>query len=234
MRCTVILEQSSDCYSTCSNFDLGIVHVYWYSTLRNVKIDICAFHVHTPISYCFFETTEVNQAKFHSSSATRKGNKRAEIREKGDMSRFEKPFDLRNVRRTRCWTSSICPTRRECGRSSSVATAFLPDEVTLRFGEILKSNNGNQLALGGVVGFATGYTIKRIGQLVLLIVGVEVIAMQLMANHNWIVVNWHVISQHLSPHVEKRTHDRIIEAIKLKLPFTASFSAGYLAGLTCP
>lgn len=128
---------------------------------------------------------------------------------------------------------AICSTRLARRRSDSsafVAPAFA-DDVSQRISDMFQPGNRSQVAFGSVVGFATGYAIKRVGQLVLVFVGLEVIALQLMANNGWVIVNWPLITRDLSPHVEKGTADRVIDALKLKLPFAGSFTAGCYAGL---
>lgn len=90
---------------------------------------------------------------------------------------------------------------------------------------------GGQMTVGGVAGFATGYAVKRIGQLLLIVVGAELLVMQAMAQRGWIAVNWDLIQKELSPHVEKEGVERVFESIKYKMPFAGAFSAGCIAGL---
>lgn len=89
---------------------------------------------------------------------------------------------------------------------------------------------GGQLTVGGVIGFATGYAVKRVGQLILVIMGCEVVVLQLFAQRGWVIVNWNRIGKDLSPHVEKEGFDRVVEALKFKVPFAGAFSAGCYAG----
>ncbi|PXF41743.1 FUN14 domain-containing protein 2 [Gracilariopsis chorda] len=98
------------------------------------------------------------------------------------------------------------------------------------FRNTLASATANQLTVGSVLGFATGYATKRVGQLLLVLIGCELVALQLMAQRSWIVVNWQLISRDLSPHVEQDRFDRVMEAIKLKMPFAGAFTASFYAG----
>lgn len=123
----------------------------------------------------------------------------------------------------------LCPSRPTSRQS--MAIAFVSDEMIQRLSKLLKSGNGSQIAIGTFVGFASGYAIRRVGQLIILLVGLQVMSLQLMANYGWVDVKWPVISRDLSPHMEKNTVDRVIDAVKLKLPFAGSFSAGCYAGL---
>lgn len=95
----------------------------------------------------------------------------------------------------------------------------------------LANTLGGQLSVGSVLGFATGYSIKRIGQLILVVIGSEVIALQLMARRGWVVVNWGVISREFSPHVERQGVDRVLHTLRFRIPFAGAFTAGVYAGL---
>lgn len=115
-----------------------------------------------------------------------------------------------------------------CARSPRRCIASTDASEAIR--RALTSATSNQLTVGGVVGFATGYAVKRVGQLLLVFIGCEVVALQLMAQQGWVVVDWPLIGRDLSPHVEKGGVDRIIDAVKLKAPFAGSFTAGCYAG----
>lgn len=126
-------------------------------------------------------------------------------------------------------STAVCSLKGRRPRSQQI-TAFLPQELSDQLSDVFKPANRNQLAIGSAVGFATGYAIKRVGQVLLVFIGLEIIALQLMANQGWVIVNWPLISKDLSPHVEKGAFDRVIDALKLKLPFGGSFTAGCYAG----
>lgn len=90
---------------------------------------------------------------------------------------------------------------------------------------------GTQLSVGGILGFATGYAIRRIGQLLILVIGVEILALQMMARQQWVDVKWKKIGRDLSPHVEKDAVQRLVDGVAFKIPFAASFTGGIYAGL---
>lgn len=108
---------------------------------------------------------------------------------------------------------------------------MLPEEFRNTIRSAMRSPTGGQVVFGSVVGFATGYSIKKIGQLLLVLVGLEIVALQWMSSRGWVDVRWNTISKELSPHVEKDAVNRVVEAVKLKMPFAGSFSAGCYAGL---
>lgn len=128
--------------------------------------------------------------------------------------------------------SPFCSRRNTCGvRRFSSAATVLPEEFRETLRSAMRSQAGGQVVFGSVVGFATGYSIKKIGQLLLVLIGLEVAALQWMSSRGWVDVKWKTISKELSPHVEKDAMNRVVEAVKLKMPFAGSFSAGCYAGL---
>lgn len=90
---------------------------------------------------------------------------------------------------------------------------------------------GGQVSIGGIAGFATGYATKRIGQVLALIIGLEIVALQAMSKRGWVTVDWDAIGEELSPHVEKERVERAMDALKYKMPFASAFSVGWFAGL---
>lgn len=120
----------------------------------------------------------------------------------------------------------------KCGtRRPVIPASVIPEEFRNTVRTAMRSAAGNQLVFGSVVGFATGYSIRKIGQLLLVLIGIEVVALQWMSERGWVDVKWNTISRDLSPHVERDAVNRVVEAIKLKMPFAGSFSAGCYAGL---
>lgn len=125
---------------------------------------------------------------------------------------------------------NICLRRRDVS-TAGLAAAVAPEDMTQRIRDLLRAGGGSQVGFGSMLGFATGYTVKRVGQILLVFIGMEVIALQLMSNHGWVVVNWPKITRDLSPHVEKGSFERVFDALKMKAPFAGSFSVGCYAGL---
>ncbi len=124
--------------------------------------------------------------------------------------------------------------RRDAGRAviASVGPPIMVADSTVDgIQRALAGALGGQVTVGGVAGFATGYATKRIGQMLLFVVGLEIVAMQAMAQRGWISVDWDAIGKELSPHVEKDGLERALEAVKHKMPFAGAFGAGCLAGL---
>lgn len=120
---------------------------------------------------------------------------------------------------------AICTLRRV--RRTPLATA---DPVSAAR-DALSSPAGQQAAIGGVLGYATGFTVRKVGQLMLVLVGLQVVAVQLMAQRGWLIVDWKTISHDLSPHVDRNRLDRVVDAFARKMPFGTAFTAACYAGL---
>lgn len=90
---------------------------------------------------------------------------------------------------------------------------------------------GGQVSVGGIAGFAVGYGSKRVGQLLMVLLGCEIVALQLMAKRGWVDVRWNNIVRDISPHVEKEGLDRVLHTVRFKIPFAGAFTAGLYAGL---
>jgi uncharacterized membrane protein (Fun14 family) len=102
------------------------------------------------------------------------------------------------------------------------------DELKSKLSDVLSG----QLTLGSVLGFATGYSVRRVGQLVLIVIGIEVVALQLMAKRGWLVMDWSAIGHDLSPrHLGKDGFERFMNTVKFRVPFAGAFSTGVYAGL---
>lgn len=129
-----------------------------------------------------------------------------------------------------------CGVHRSCGvRRHGALTAFAPPlamaEGSAKLRQSMASALGGQLSVGSIAGFAVGYGSKRIGQLLLVVLGCEIVALQVMARRGWVDVKWNRIARDISPHMEKDGLDRVLQTVKFRVPFAGAFSAGMYAGL---
>ena len=83
----------------------------------------------------------------------------------------------------------LCMSRRRPIRTNLTLRARAPafSALSASIEQTLTSAVGGQVTVGSILGFATGYAVKRIGQLLLVIVGSEIVVMQLMAQRGWII-----------------------------------------------
>lgn len=99
-----------------------------------------------------------------------------------------------------------------------------------RSGSVVKSV-GEQISMGGVLGFAAGYSIRKVGKAMLFLVGTEVCILQYMAYREWLTMDWRRLGRDLAPKFSKSAWEGIVEILVYKMPFSAAFSGGLAAGL---
>lgn len=90
---------------------------------------------------------------------------------------------------------------------------------------------GEQLSFGGVLGFAAGYSIRKVGKAALFLVGTEVVILQYMAYRQWLIMDWRRLGRDLAPKFSRSAWEGLMEILVYKMPFSAAFSGGLLAGL---
>lgn len=90
---------------------------------------------------------------------------------------------------------------------------------------------GEQLSVGGVLGFACGYSLRRIGRAAMFLVGTEVILLQYMAHRRWLVMDWSKVAHDLSPTFSRSSWDKFLAILVYKMPFNVAFTGGLMAGL---
>ncbi|CDF38219.1 unnamed protein product [Chondrus crispus] len=94
----------------------------------------------------------------------------------------------------------------------------------------LQSATGSQLGMGSLLGFAIGYSAKRVGQLLLVIAGMQIVAVQLMARRQWLVVDWDRVAEDLAPRIKSDRVDWMLDVVKFRVPFAGALVAGCYAG----
>lgn len=95
----------------------------------------------------------------------------------------------------------------------------------------LKRTLGEQLSIGGVLGFATGYSIRKIGKALMFVVGTEVVILQYMAYREWLVMDWSKLARDVSPTFTRSALDKLMAILVYKMPFNVAFTGGLFAGL---
>jgi uncharacterized membrane protein (Fun14 family) len=92
-----------------------------------------------------------------------------------------------------------------------------------------------QISFGGLVGFATGYAVKKIGKIALFVVGTIFMLLQVLAYMGIIEINWLRIQQFAEPALQRPALENalngFIGVLTNNLPFAGSFIPGFLLGL---
>ena len=95
-----------------------------------------------------------------------------------------------------------------------------------------------QIGLGGLLGFAVGFALKKVGTIVLVVLGCLVLLLQLAAMADIIQVNWLRIQEVINPWLEPDSLDAtgrsFVTMLVADLPFAGSFlgmlAVGFKAG----
>ncbi|MEZ4629354.1 MAG: FUN14 domain-containing protein [Deinococcales bacterium] len=92
-----------------------------------------------------------------------------------------------------------------------------------------------QLGVGGALGFATGYALKKVGKLALVAVGLLFLILQLAAFYGYVNIDWLKIQENLNPFFETESLNRqwqqFLFMITANLPFAGGFVPMFLVGL---
>lgn len=85
-----------------------------------------------------------------------------------------------------------------------------------------------------MLGFASGYAVKKIGRMFLLVLGLEFIFLQSLVVMDWITVNWGNIGRRTTaittPDGVRRSESRLLTLLTTNIPFKASFLAAFYGG----
>ncbi len=92
-----------------------------------------------------------------------------------------------------------------------------------------------QMTFGGLAGYAVGYTLKKVGRLLALVLGLLFVALQLLAQGGYVQVDWTRIQKDVEPLLQQpglqSLWERLLSTLTYNLPFGASFVGGLLLGL---
>lgn len=101
----------------------------------------------------------------------------------------------------------------------------------------------SQLSLGSVMGFCSGYAMKKVGKALAVVVGVGFVALQTAASYGYLEVKWQKISKDAQFKMDASGDGKVDkEDVKLwwkklkalltkNLPGNAGFSLGFLYGI---
>ena len=105
--------------------------------------------------------------------------------------------------------------------SSSDLTSLIPPEMKLA---------AVTLGMGGMTGWAVGFTMKKFAKLAALVVGVTFISIQFLAFHKFITIDWNRIKSAVPNEQIQKTWLDAMSVLTFNLPFAGSFLAGFWLG----
>ena len=92
-----------------------------------------------------------------------------------------------------------------------------------------------QVSFGGLAGFATGFALKKIGRVALVVFGMLFIVLQLLAYAGVVRVDWLRIQQFANPLLERTALEQawggLVSVLTNNVPFGAAFIPGLILGL---
>lgn len=86
------------------------------------------------------------------------------------------------------------------------------------------------VGFGALLGFSTGYALKLFGEVFMLLLGSQVLIIQILAREQVLIVNWIRIQQDLTPKLGRFGIPGLKDMLNFNMPFATSFGAGFLVG----
>lgn len=109
--------------------------------------------------------------------------------------------------------------------SSSAKAPGLPFQIPSDIKYILMT-----FGVGGIAGWAVGFTMKKVAKIMALIVGVAFISIQALAYHRYIIVDWDKIKTSVPNEQLEESASTIMSMITYNIPFAGAFVVGLWAG----
>lgn len=92
---------------------------------------------------------------------------------------------------------------------------------------------GEQLSFGCVLGIATGFCLRKLGRMLMVVVGGEVLVLQYMAHRGWAHVGWDKMARDLSPALDGGRFRDSIGLLAYKMPFATAFTGAFGGSAWC-
>lgn len=84
--------------------------------------------------------------------------------------------------------------------------------------------------MGGLAGWSVGFTLKKFAKMAALLVGVIFIALQALAYHHFIAVDWQKIQQFVPDSRLQEWWMAMMGVLTYQFPFAGSFAVGFFLG----
>ncbi len=86
------------------------------------------------------------------------------------------------------------------------------------------------LGVGGIAGWAVGYTLKKVAKIVAIILGISVISLQYLAYKNWITIDWTKVQNSVDKQALENGAQGLMSILTYNLPFAGTFLIGFFIG----
>lgn len=87
---------------------------------------------------------------------------------------------------------------------------------------------GEQVSFGCALGIATGFCLRKLGRLLMVVVGGEVLVLQYMSHRGWAHVGWDKMAKDLSPALDGSRFRSSIGLLAYKMPFASAFTGTFV------
>ncbi|KAL1919877.1 uncharacterized protein VTP21DRAFT_1809 [Calcarisporiella thermophila] len=133
--------------------------------------------------------------------------------------------------------STVYSTKPTPTAKKSLAEPLPPDEL---LNTPTKSFSREKITFGALLGFSTGYLVKKLGKLFALFVGASFVVLQILAYHGVVNVQWgkleSLFRKRLAANEEGEVEvrsllRRLIDLLTVNFQFKGSFVAGFYVGL---
>lgn len=86
---------------------------------------------------------------------------------------------------------------------------------------------GEQVSFGCALGIATGFCLRKLGRMLMVVVGGEVLVLQYMSHRGWASVSWDKMSRDMSPALDGSRFRHSIGLLAYKMPFASAFTGAF-------
>lgn len=86
------------------------------------------------------------------------------------------------------------------------------------------------LGVGGIAGWAVGYTLKKVAKILAIIIGISVVSLQYLAYKNWITIDWEKVQSAVDKQALENGAQGLMSIITYNLPFAGTFLIGFWLG----
>lgn len=162
------------------------------------------------------------------------------LMEKASLRSFSRSSKASSIQFTLASSAPVVATTASTAQDETLAEMAEVNGLVEKTAEIFEEGNeksssyvrsaAEQASIGAVLGFATGFSIRKAAKAAMFLVGTEVVILQYMAYREWLIMDWKRIGRDLAPNFN-RSWNGFLNVLLYDLPFSAAFSGGLFAGL---